>query len=325
MRIDEKYPEEVKGLLALAREKGCLTRSEIRLQLPEELLADQAEMDELHDLLRAQEIDILEGDQELEAEDILGETLPPQIDVRRKNEPLPVGEQERTNDPVRMYLREMGTVPLLTREGEVAIAKRIEEGELKVLRALSQSRFGLDEILSIPDRLKGHPKAVEEMFEISEDALGAKGGTLTREELIRRKVNQANKRVAKIRRLSSELDEFVHRRGKLKDSSAARRRLDEKVSVMQLKIAEAIQDVGLLQHYIDRLVDRDDVPRAKPRPAPRRVPEDLSTAVPQQIQRRSEILDCRERHRNFHSVQDRQRIGNPHGPARDKPPHLAFR
>ncbi len=253
MRIDEKYPEEVKGLLALAREKGCLTRSEIRLQLPEELLADQAEMDELHDLLRSQEIDILEGDQELEAEDILGETLPPQIDVRRKNEPLPVGEQERTNDPVRMYLREMGTVPLLTREGEVAIAKRIEEGELKVLRALSQSRFGLDEILSIPDRLKGHPKAVEEMFEISEDALGAKGGTLTREELIRRKVNQANKRVARIRRLSSELDELVHRRAKLKDNSAARRRLDEKVNFMQLKIAEAIQDVGLLQHYIDRL------------------------------------------------------------------------
>jgi RNA polymerase primary sigma factor len=232
LRIDEKYPEEVKGLLALAREKGCLTRSEIRLQLPEELLADPAEMDELHDLLRAQDIDILEGDQEFDAEDILGETLPPQIDHRRKNEPLPVAEQERTNDPVRMYLREMGTVPLLTREGEVTIAKRIEEGELKVLRALSQSRFGLDEILSIPERLKAHPKAVEEMFEISEDALGAKGGTLSREELIKRKVNQANKRVAKIRRFSADRDALVHRQGKLKEGSKTRRDLADRKSVV---------------------------------------------------------------------------------------------
>ncbi len=252
MRIDEKYPEEVKGLLALGREKGVLTRGEIRMQLPEELLADQAEMDELHDLLRNQEIDILEGD-ELEGDELL-ETIPATVTTsRRKSDPVPVAEQERTNDPVRMYLREMGTVPLLTREGEVAIAKRIEEGELKVLRALSQSRFGLDEILGIADRLKTHPKSVEEMFEISEDAVGAKGGNLPREELIKRKVTQANKRVAKIKKLSADLEALHQRLAKLKEGSKTHKEVVEKIDEMQLKIAEGIQDVGLSQHYIDRL------------------------------------------------------------------------
>ncbi len=252
MRIDEKYPEEVKGLLALGREKGVLTRGEIRMQLPEELLADPAEMDELHDLLRNQEIDVLEGEQEFDGDELLGEQIPP-AESRRKSDPVPVAEQERTNDPVRMYLREMGTVPLLTREGEVTIAKRIEEGELKVLRALSQSRFGLDEILGIPERLKSHPKAVEEMFEISEDAVGAKGGNLPREELIKRKVTQANKRLAKIKKLTGENDLLVQRQVKLKDGSKTHKEVGEKISEMSMKIAEGILEIGLSQHYIDRL------------------------------------------------------------------------
>src|SRR5207245_4822633 len=65
---------------------------------------------------------------------------------------LTPGALDKTNDPVRMYLREMGTVPLLTREGEVEIAKRIERGQLKVLKALSRS-----------------PSIIQEMFGLRED------------------------------------------------------------------------------------------------------------------------------------------------------------
>ncbi|MCE5245536.1 MAG: RNA polymerase sigma factor RpoD [Candidatus Polarisedimenticolia bacterium] len=252
MRIEEKYPEEVKSLIALGREKGVLTRGEIRMQVPEEILADPAELEELTDLLRNQEIDILEGDAEFEGDDMMGESIP-SPEPRRKSEPTPVSEQERTNDPVRMYLREMGTVPLLNREGEVSIAKRIEEGELKVLRALSRSRFGLDEILSIADRLKSHPKSVEEMFEISEDAVGAKGTNIPREELIKRKVTQANKRVAKIKKHSGELDLLHARLAKLKEGSKTYREVTESIGELQNKVAVGIQEIGLSQHYIDRL------------------------------------------------------------------------
>jgi len=122
-----------------------------------------------------------------------------------------------------MYLREMGTVPLLTREGEVTIAKRIEEGEMKVLRALSRSRFGLDQILGIPERLKQHAKSVEEMFDISEGAVGGQNGNIPREELIKRKVAQANKRLAKIKKHAADLEVLHAKHSKLKAARRPRR------------------------------------------------------------------------------------------------------
>ncbi|MDQ7006657.1 MAG: RNA polymerase sigma factor RpoD [Acidobacteriota bacterium] len=254
MRIDEKY-EEVKALLALGKEKGCLTRDEVKEQLPEELLADTAEMEEVYEFLKTQEIDVLDPEQETEREDNeLSDALPGRrSDLRRKNDPVPQVEHERTNDPVRMYLREMGTVPLLTRQGEVEIAKRIEEGELKVLRALSRSRFGIDELLAIPDRLKQHPKAVEEFFDISEDTVKGKAGSLPRDELIRRKVTRANKRIAKIRTLVKELDAVQSRMGRLKVGAKAHREATAKAAKLQDDVARAIQEVGLHQNYIERL------------------------------------------------------------------------
>ena len=67
---------------------------------------------------------------------------------------LSPGTLEKTNDPVRMYLREMGTVPLLTREGEVEIAKRIERGQLRVMKAISRSPIVIREIVGLGEDLK---------------------------------------------------------------------------------------------------------------------------------------------------------------------------
>ena len=250
MRIDEKY-EEVKGLLALGKERGSLSRQEIQEQLPEELLQDVAEYEEVIELLRARDIDVIDAE-ETESDDNELAALK-ESKRQRKGEPAPPLEQERTNDPVRMYLREMGTVPLLTREGEVTIAKRIEEGELKVLRALSRSRFGLGEILGIPDRLKSHPKSVEEMFDISEEAVGGKGGNLPREELIKRKVAQAMKRVVKIKKFAGDLEAAEVRIEKLKEGSKTHGDAVKAKSDLLDDIAKSIQSVGLSQRYIDAL------------------------------------------------------------------------
>jgi RNA polymerase primary sigma factor len=252
LRIDEKY-EEVKALLSQGKERGVLTAQEVRDQLPEELVADAAELEEVFEFLRAREVDVVEADAEIESEDgSIAEAIPGRRD-RRKNEPVPPAEQERTNDPVRMYLREMGTVPLLTREGEVTIAKRIEEGEMKVLRALSRSRFGLDQILGIPERLKQHAKSVEEMFDISEGAVGGQNGNIPREELIKRKVAQANKRLAKIKKHAADLEVLHAKHGKLKAGTKTEKDTQVKIAHAQDEIAKAIQSVGLSQHYIDRL------------------------------------------------------------------------
>ncbi len=253
MRIEEKY-EEVRNLLTLGKEKGALSPQEIKEQLPDELVADPADMEEVFELLRSREIDVIDPDNVGERE---GEDLPDGLsrrnDPRRKAETVASTEHERTNDPVRMYLREMGTVPLLTREGEVAIAKRIEEGELKVLRALSRSRFGVDEMLAIPERLKAHPKAVEEFFAISEEDVGGKNGNLARDELIKRKVVHANKKINAVKRKVKDLEDLRKRLGRLKPGAKAHNEASEKAEDCQDDIAKAIQQAGLHQNYIERL------------------------------------------------------------------------
>ena len=84
---------------------------------------------------------------------------------------LTPGALEKTNDPVRMYLREMGTVPLLTRDGEVEIAKRIERGQLAVLKSLSRSTVIVREIISLGEQLKKDPSIIKDLIQFSDEEL----------------------------------------------------------------------------------------------------------------------------------------------------------
>src|SRR5712691_9372713 len=71
---------------------------------------------------------------------------------------------DKTNDPVRMYLREMGSVPLLTREGEIELAKRIERGQAAVRKAISRSALVIREILAMPDTLREDPALIRDVL-----------------------------------------------------------------------------------------------------------------------------------------------------------------
>ena len=83
---------------------------------------------------------------------------------------LSAGALEKTNDPVRLYLREMGVVPLLTREGEVAIAKRIERGQLKTQKAIARSPIAVKEVLKIGEELEAGTANIREIVIFSEQA-----------------------------------------------------------------------------------------------------------------------------------------------------------
>jgi RNA polymerase primary sigma factor len=273
LRIEEKY-EEVRELLKSVKDKGSVTKDEVREQLPEELLADPAETEQVYELLREHEIDVLEPDAELEEGD--GNEL--SVETRRadsrRRETVPVGEVERTNDPVRMYLREMGTVPLLTREGEVEIAKRIEDGELQVLRAIARSPFGLDRILEIPEQLKTNPKAVEEYFDISEDDVGAKSGHVSREELIKRKRREAIRRLKKVSDLETRMAESRKGQAKCKTGSKRYNEIEAEIEEIQTQEAKTILRIDLNQRFIDDLArEVKDAHRRLARH--RRIKEDL--------------------------------------------------
>ena len=137
--VEERYTELVR-LISLGRERGYVLVDEILEVLPEEITAAADELDEIYLRFTETDIEVLESQEKLAAleEESSGERPEPQ-------EPMPSttlvdpAMLEKTNDPVRMYLREMGTVKLLDRSGEVTIAKRIESGEAKVFCALASS------------------------------------------------------------------------------------------------------------------------------------------------------------------------------------------
>jgi RNA polymerase primary sigma factor len=164
LAIEDKFEDEVTGLIETGKEKGYLTYGEVNDALPDEI-GSADDLDDLMTTISGQGIDLLDapkfpGDKEFELEE--GEDV--ELD-------LTPGTLEKTNDPVRMYLREMGTVPLLTREGEVEIAKRIERGQMRVLKAISRSPIVIREIAALGEDLKRGVRNVKEVVIFDEEEL----------------------------------------------------------------------------------------------------------------------------------------------------------
>src|SRR5215471_8003039 len=95
-----------------------------------------------------------------------------ELDADNDEEVTPAADGlDKTNDPVRMYLREMGTVPLLTRQGEIEIAKRFERGHLRILKALSRSPVVIREMIAIGDDLERGVRSIKEIVAFDEEEL----------------------------------------------------------------------------------------------------------------------------------------------------------
>jgi RNA polymerase primary sigma factor len=122
---------------------------------------------------------------------------------RRKSNIVSLEGLERTTDPVKLYLREMGNISLLTREGEIAIAREIERGEKNIIKALSKTKMVLNEALSLEDRLEDEPEILQEMFDFS-DADIAEGKIEEKKQQIMGKIHDIEgliKKLDKIRPL----------------------------------------------------------------------------------------------------------------------------
>jgi len=177
LSVEEKYGE-VKQLIALGKEKGFLLYDEIYEVLPEEITSLPEELDEIYIRFNDLGIDVVEDAekvlQPLNTKGIItidGTIEEKEMDQREEVQQDIIaassGIVDKTNDPVRMYLREMGTVKLLDRQGEVDIAKRIEKGERKVYKALSQNNIIRDEIFKIYESAKKDPRVIKEMIDLA--------------------------------------------------------------------------------------------------------------------------------------------------------------
>src|SRR5947209_13106265 len=168
--MEEKDRDDVmERLLELGGDKKYLTFDDLNRELPDNVVSP----DDIEDVLQKLEgsnIPVADSDERLleQAAAIVAD------DDDASDEDLDLdlsaGTLEKTNDPVRLYLREMGVVPLLTREGEVVIAKRIERGQLKTRKAITRSPIAVGELLKIGDELEDGTLNIRDVVTFSEQA-----------------------------------------------------------------------------------------------------------------------------------------------------------
>ena len=165
MSIEEKY-DEVRQLINVGKEKGYLLYDEVNEMLPSEITSSE-ELDDLFNAFGSAGIEVVDSDKAYRGDkdfDRDGSEDGPELD-------LTPGALDKTNDPVRMYLREMGTVPLLTREGEVAIAKRIERGKLAVIKSISRTPTIAKRILVMGDQLRAGERTIRELVIFTDEEI----------------------------------------------------------------------------------------------------------------------------------------------------------
>jgi RNA polymerase primary sigma factor len=203
LSIEEKY-DEVRELIHMGKERGYLLYDEVNDLLPEGICSSD-ELDSIFSLFGSAGIEVIDSEQKFQddakKDEKRGEDIGDDGDFDLTTLTL-----DKTNDPVRMYLREMGTVPLLSREGEVEIAKRIEHGQKIVLKALSRSPLVVREIMGIGDKLRKDLLSVREVVTLNDEELTEERLEEKKQEVlevidsIRRHERSANRMRAKLAR-----------------------------------------------------------------------------------------------------------------------------
>ncbi len=248
MALEDKY-DDIKKLIDAGKEKGYLTYSEVNDLIPHDVHSPE-DLDDLLTTIGTQGIDVLEGPAKLPSS-VLDKKFEQDVEAGEDVElDLTPGALEKTNDPVRMYLREMGTVPLLTREGEVEIAKRIERGQLRVLKALSRSPIVIREILATGDDLKRGVRSIKEVVVFDEEEL-TEEVLLNRLKEVTSKVDELAKHYKKASQLAEKLRDIPQKK-KPKEYRRCRWSLGRE----QVGISRIIRAFGFTAGERKRLIDR---------------------------------------------------------------------
>src|SRR6476660_9568986 len=254
---DKDRDDVMERLLELGGDKKYLTFDDLNRELPDNVVSP----DDIEDVLQKLEgsnIPVADSDERLleqaaatvadEDEEALDEDI--ELD-------LSAGALEKTNDPVRLYLREMGVVPLLTREGEVAIAKRIERGQLKTQKAIARSPIAVKELLRIGEELDASMTNIREIVVFAEQA------ELTGDEDVDKADEYRAWTVEGIENIRKLCKEGLKDWEKLRDEQKATRgkkskkvlRLRRKVARLRLEIAQEIGRLNVTERARQRLIN----------------------------------------------------------------------
>ena len=254
--LEEKY-DAVRQLIAVGKERGYLLYDEVNDSLPAEVHSSE-EIDDLLTTFERNGIEIYEDAASAKAAravEVSGEGGDHEVVVKEdahegeSDLDLTPGSLEKTNDPVRMYLREMGTVPLLTREGEVTIAKRIERGQLVVMKAITRSPIVIKELIAVGDDLRKGVRSIKEIVQFDDEELT--------EEKIANKTKQTLKHIEKIAKL---YDNGLKQAIRLEKTPKAKKRsyIHAKwdVARTRVEISLAVRDIDFNPFEKKRLIDK---------------------------------------------------------------------
>ena len=243
LSLEEKY-DEVRQLIQIGKEKGYLLYDEVNELLPPDITTSD-ELDELFTTFGNAGIEVVDSEQKYR-EDKLLDRRSEGSDIELDLTPSAI---DKTNDPVRMYLREMGTVPLLTREGEVAIAKRIERGKLSIIKAVSRMPLVVERVIGMGDQVKSGDRTVRELVVFQDDEITEeKISRLARSVLNRiERIRKAREEVGRRTELLGEISKREKRRyrGRYRDLLRARVALSRLIRGVEFT-------EGIKRHLIDR-------------------------------------------------------------------------
>ena len=256
MAIEEKDRDDVmERLLELGGDKKYLTFDELNRELPDNVISP----DDIEDVLQKLEgsnIAIADSDERL-VEQAAAVATDENDEVEEDVElDLSAGSMEKTNDPVRLYLREMGVVPLLTREGEVAIAKRIERGQLRTRKSIARSPIAVRELLRVGEELEAGKANIRELVVFSEQAELAGDEDIDKAEEYRAWTIEGIQNISKLFRHGLndweklELEQKAARGKK----SIKVVRLRRKVARLRVEIAQEIGRLNMTERARQRLI-----------------------------------------------------------------------
>src|SRR5919204_1646155 len=246
LSLEERY-DEVRQLIQVGKEKGYLLYDEVNEMLPSEITSSE-ELDDLFNAFGSAGIEVVDSDKAYRGDkdfDRDGSEEGPELD-------LTPGALDKTNDPVRMYLREMGTVPLLTREGEVEIARRIERGKLAVIKSISRTPIITKRVITLGDQLHSGERTIRELVIFNDEEI-------TDERIIERS-KQVQKQIDAVRRARAnyeKLDEKLQEtpRGTTTKEKRKYRRCKWAAMRAQVELSQRIREIEFTEAVKRRLID----------------------------------------------------------------------
>ena len=232
-------PDEIQQLIDMGKERGFLTYDEVNDMLPANMVSSE-QLEDVMSMFGEMDIEIVESESK-------ASNAKDDSDGEEREVELEAGTLGRTSDPVRMYLREMGQVALLTREGEVEIAKRIEEGEAQVTEVVMRTPIAAHEVMKLLTRLEREQARVSDITRDYDEEEGGEVEGKQRQRLLElyEKLKIIEPQLAELREsLATDL------------TKRKRQTLEKQEAAVRDQLINLLREVHLKDFQVAKIVDR---------------------------------------------------------------------